>query len=256
MLNKIHLGDCLEIMQQIPNGSIDMILCDLPYGTTQNKWDVIIPLDKLWKQYERVIKDNGTIALFGSEPFSSLLRISNLKIYKYDWIWYKNLPTNFLNARKQPLRIYETISIFSKNVNNYYPLLEVKPKNNIRRNHNIFKQTNNGTYGEINSGYNRFENREIPDDKNYPCNIIQLDVEHRTKRIHTTQKPVSIMEYLIKTYTLENELILDNCIGSGTTAIACLNTNRNFIGIEKDENYYNLAMQRIENHTNQTKLFL
>jgi len=253
--SRLYFGDCIEIMSQIESKSIDMILCDLPYGTTANSWDVIIPFELLWEQYERIIKDNGTIALFGSEPFSSLLRVSNMKLYKYDWIWYKNLPTNFLNARKQPLRTYETISIFCKGVNDYYPLLEIKPKSNIRRNPHIFNQTNNGTYGKINEGYNRFENREIPDDKNYPCNVIELDIEHRTKRIHPTQKPVSIMEYLIKTYTKENETILDNTMGSGTTGIACHKQKRNFVGIEKDEQYFNMAKKRIETHNVQSELF-
>lgn len=251
-INTIYNGDCLDLMNNIQDKSIDMILCDLPYGTTACKWDVVIPFEPLWKEYKRIIKDNGAIVLFGSEPFSSYLRISNIKNYKYEWYWRKNLPTNFLNAKRQPLRAIETISVFNSSF--YFPILENKPKENIRTNNKIYKQTNEGVYGKINDNYPKFQNREIPLDKNYPNNIINIDIEHRIFRVHPTQKPVALFEYLIKTYTNENETVLDNCSGSGTTAIACINTNRNYICMEKEKKYYDISVDRTNKHKQQYKL--
>jgi len=246
MIKLIH-GECLEEMDiLIEKGVVvDAIITDPPYGTTACKWDSVIDFDLMWEQLNKLIKPNGAIVLFGSEPFSSALRMSNIKNYKYDWVWEKNLPTNFLNARKQPLRKYETISIFCNKTNIYYPILEDKPKENIRGNSNIFKSKNNGAYGKIKDKYNRAKNRVIPHDKNYPCNIIKIDIEHRIKRIHPTQKPVALMEYLIKTYTNEHETVLDFTMGNGSTMVACKNTNRNGIGIEQDENYFKIATERI-----------
>ena len=238
----IH-GDCLEIMKEIPNKSIDMILCDLPYGIIGCKWDNVIPFDELWEQYERIIVDNGAIVLFGSEPFSSRLRCSNLKLFKYDWIWKKNKTCGFLNAKNAPLKEYEIISVFSKgktsngNKNNmkYYPqgLKEVnKIKHSVSRNLDTVIGTRPSRKGEYISKYT-----------GYPKSI--LEFQNERKQIHPTQKPVKLLEYLIKTYTIEGNLVLDNCMGSGSTGVACVNTNRNFIGIELEEKYFNIAKERI-----------
>ena len=232
---KLYNGDCLEVMKDIKDKSIDMILCDLPYGTTICKWDVIIPFDELWKQYNRIIKDNGAILLFGTEPFSSKLRCSNLKNYKYDWVWYKSRAFNFFNAKKQPLKYHEIISVFYKKQPQYYPIMRKGEKNHrtksITRKSNLL---NNITKGEINTS-----------DMKYPKSIIEIKSTDSTKNLHPTQKPVALLEYLIKTYTTEKEIVLDNCMGSGSTGIACLNTNRRFIGIEKDDNYFEIAKKRM-----------
>jgi DNA modification methylase len=239
----LYLGDCLEVMKIVPDKSIDMILCDLPYGTTACKWDVIIPFKPLWEQYKRIIKDKGCIALFGSEPFSTLLRMSNFGNYKYDWIWEKERPSNITGMHYSPGRVHEVISIFNSKI--YYPIMEnsIQPKNNKKG---------------LNPSQNGIMNRpeSIPIDtiiqdnydntKRFPRDVIKFNREIRNKsgRYHPTQKPVALLEYLIKTYTKENELILDNCMGSGSTKIACMNTNRKFIGIEKDEKYFEIAINR------------
>ena len=244
-INTITCGDCLQVMKQIPDKSIDMILCDLPYGTTACKWDVVIPFEPLWVQYKRIIKDRGCIALFGSEPFSSYLRISNIKNYKYDWIWFKNHPSGFALAKKQPMRIHETISVFYGG--NYYP---------IKENRNAKKETiNRYSYGLNGNGRvskNRQQNGIMPItqtnidlEKRYPTSVKYFEVVPRCKMMHPTQKPVALLEYFIHTYTNEGDTVLDNCIGSGTTAIACINTRRNFIGIEKEEKYCQIAEERI-----------
>ena len=231
-------GDCLELMPSIPDKSIDMILCDLPYGTTACKWDVIIPFEPLWKEYNRVIKDRGCIALFGSEPFSSYLRMSNIKKYKYDWIWIKSQSRGFLNSWKQPMRNVETISIFYNKQCNYYPILKNKPKKNIRP---LSGRSASDNYGKYKNGK---EERKCPIEKSMPNQILKFN--NQQEYLHPTQKPVTLLEYLIKTYTFENETVLDNCMGSGSTGVACINTNRNFIGIEKDDKYFEIAKNRIE----------
>ena len=233
-LNKIHQGDCLEIMKDIPDGSIDMILCDLPYGTTRNKWDTIIPLDELWGQYERVIKDNGAIVLTAQTPFDKVLGSSNIKSLKYEWIWEKNKATGHLNSKKMPLKEHENILVFYKKLPTYNPVMgKGKPYSN---NH---KPGDSGTnYGKV--GFSKRENVTT----RYPRSILDFNVE--AKPAHPTQKPVELFEYLIKTYTNEGETVLDNCIGSGTTAVAALNTNRTFIGIEKEKEYVDIANERIK----------
>jgi DNA modification methylase len=242
-INKIYLGDCLEVMKDIEDGSIDMILCDLPYGTTNCKWDIVIPFDEIWEIYNRIIKDNGCIALFGTEPFSSILRVSNLKWYKYDWIWEKDKATNHLNCRKQPMRKTELISIFYKKQVYYNPIIINKNIKNIR------PLKNKETQSELFNNQSRLTPRSIPNDKSYPNNILKYNGLSGIKnKLHPTQKPVPLLEYLIKTYTNEGELLLDNCIGSGSTCIAAINTNRKFIGIEKEEKYFNIAKERINNH--------
>ena len=223
-------GDCLIEMQNIKSGSVDAIICDPPYGTTACKWDSVIPFDKMWEQLNRIIKPNGAIVLFGSEPFSSALRMSNIKNYKYDWIWEKSKPTGHLNAKKQPLRKTEIISVFYKKQCLYKPQ-GTKPTNKV------VSRTNRGNYGKC----SKTTTQTVT---NYPRNIITFN---SIDGVHQTQKPVELMEYLIKTYTNENELVLDFTMGSGTTGVACKNLNRNFIGIEMDSNYYEIAKNRIEN---------
>ena len=226
-------GDCLDIMPLIPDKSVQLILADLPYGTTACKWDSIIDLDLLWKQYKRILKDNGAILLFGSEPFSSNIRMSNMKMYKYDWIWNKKLAGNGILAKKQPLKIHEIVSIFNSKI--YYPL---KTKG-------IFRKKMKLKVSEINGGDGFCE--ETKNDDYYPVSIQEFGIGNlRKDRLHPTQKPVALLEYLIKTYTNENDIVLDNCMGSGSTGVACINTNRSFIGIELDETYFNIAKKRIE----------
>ena len=236
----IH-GDCLEKMKDIPDKSIDMILCDLPYGTTACKWDVVIPFEPLWEQYKRIIKDRGAIVLFGSEPFSSYLRMSNIKQYKYDWVWCKNRPGGISVAKYQPMRAIETLSVFNSNF--YYPIMLKRDKKELSR---ISKNSLTHTksfYGDKTYIQKR-EDREYK----YPNNILNFDCVHsrdKQKTIHHTQKPVALLEYLVRTYTLEGETVLDNTMGSGSTGVACINTGRNFIGIEKDETYFKIAKNRI-----------
>ena len=246
-LNKIYLGDCLELMKDIPDKSIDMILCDLPYGTTACKWDAIIPFEPLWEQYKRVIKDNGAIVLTASQPFTSALVMSNPKLFKYEWIWEKNKPSNFMVANKQPMKYHENILIFYKKQTVYNKQLIERSENGKDRTKYKYTRTESEHYnlGKIDVNYN-------PNLKN-PSTIIKVNTQYQNTNIHPTQKPVALFEYLINTYTEEGETVLDNCIGSGTTAIACINTNRNYIGIEKDENYFNLANKRIEEEIDKLK---
>ena len=229
----IKQGDCLELMKEIPDESIDMILCDLPYGTTKNKWDSVIPLNKLWKSYERIIKDNGAIVLFSQMPFSAELVHSNLKLFKYEWIWQKDNGTGFLNAKKMPLKIHENILVFYKKLPLYNPQMRTgfKPYKCKQGRHST-------NYGAYEQGHITESNGE-----RYPIDIIKFK---KDSGLHPTQKPVELLEYLIKTYTNEGGAVLDNCMGSGSTGVACVNTNRNFIGIELDEKYFNIAKERIE----------
>lgn len=237
-------GDCLVEMRKIPDKSIDMILCDLPYGTTQCKWDVVIPFDKLWAHYNRIIKPNAAIVLFGTEPFSSHLRLSNLKAYKYDWVWDKRIAVGFLNAWRQPLRRVEMISVFYKKQCSFYPQIEDKKQENIRNGRSTKTDALTDSYGNYK---NDKSYRTIPHNKTMPVNIISINRTNSSLgKVHPTQKPVALLEYLIKTYTLEGETVLDNCMGSGSTGVACKNLNRKFIGIEKDDKFFNIAKSRIE----------
>ena len=242
----IH-GDCLEKMKDIPDKSIDMILCDLPYGTTACKWDVVIPFEPLWEQYKRIIKDRGAIVLFGSEPFSSALRMSNIKNYKYDWVWKKSKGAGFLNAKNAPIKLCELISVFSdgatanKSARNmpYFPQ-GLRPSGRVRG------YSEKDSASVVSTRPSRATTDYIQEFTGYPSNI--LEFPSISKQVHPTQKPVALLEYLIKTYTLEGETVLDNCMGSGSTGIACINTKRNFIGIEKDDKYFEIAKKRIEEH--------
>jgi site-specific DNA-methyltransferase (adenine-specific) len=243
---KLYKGDCLEVMKQIPNGSIDSVITDPPYGTTACKWDSVIAFDLMWEQLNRIIKPNGAIVLFGSEPFSSALRMSNIKNYKYDWIWEKERPTNFLSGKKTPLKYHELIHLFGGG--NYYPQYTIKKEEN-KRNNKPRKIIN-----EVwNIETNKYDDRTVIGGiKNwkYPNAIIKCNMQ---RGLHPTQKPVALMEYIIKTYTKENETVLDFTMGSGSTGVACVNTNRNFIGIEMDEAYFDIATKRINEA--QLKLF-
>jgi site-specific DNA-methyltransferase (adenine-specific) len=235
-LNRIYNEDCLEGMKRIDDKSIDMILCDLPYGTTACKWDTIIPFEPLWEQYNRIIKDNGAIVLFGSEPFSSRLRMSNLKMFKYDWIWNKKKGGNPLLSKIQPIKIYEVVSVFGKGKVNYYPIMVDRDKPKARgKNKGKTSETTNNAFTK-NKVYTQY----------YPKAIIELSNANQRNKLHPTQKPVALCEYLIKTYTNDDDTVLDNCIGSGTTAIACINTNRNYIGFELDKHYCDIANERIQ----------
>lgn len=240
--------DCIDGMKLIDDKSIDMILCDLPYGTTACKWDTIIPFEPLWEQYERIIKDNGAIVLFGSQPFTSILVSSNLKLFRYEVIWDKVNISNPLLAKKQILKKHENILVFYKKQPTYNPQMTKGT---------MWKR--GGSNKTKMSALNVDMVRTFEDDKTdlkYPKSILTFSNADNTKRLHPTQKPVELCEYLIKTYTNENELVLDNCIGSGTTAIACINTNRKYIGFEKEEKYYKLAEERIENFkTKNTKQY-
>lgn len=239
--------DCLERMKDIPDKSIDMILCDLPYGTTACKWDIIIPFEPLWEQYNRIIKDNGAIALFGSEPFSSALRMSNIKNYKYDWIWEKNKPQGFLNAKKMPLKGYENISIFYNKPPTYNPQGLIKV-DKVIKNGGTKNPTSNKKNGDKTSANNAIKNEYYKQEyTNYPNMILQFS-NSDNKQVHPTQKPIELLEYLVKTYTQENEIVLDNCMGSGSTCIACIHTNRKYIRIEKDKHYFEVATNRIKEH--------
>ena len=229
-LNKIYNEDCLEGMKRIPDGSVDMILCDLPYGTTACKWDTIIPFEPLWEQYERVIKDNGAIVLTASQPFTSALVMSNPDIFRYEWIWEKEQGVNFLLAKKQPMKVHENILVFSRKQTTYKPQMTYgKPY-----------VSGKGDSGEVTGRVVKKQTKN--NGTRYPRSVQRIN---RETGIHPTQKPVALFEYLIKTYTNEGETVLDNCMGSGTTAIACLNTNRNFIGFELDKGYFDIANERI-----------
>lgn len=251
-MNLYH-GDCLKIMKDIPDKSIDMILCDLPYGTQKSngcKWDVVLPFDKLWEQYKRIITDNGAIVLFGKEPFSSLLRTSNLEMFKYDWLWEKDTKSNFMQANYQPLNNVEIISVFSKGY-----AREIKNKQKMVYNPQFVKSTSYKIPKEsktteifaTNHKNGVYKHNERDTSLRYPYVTIKFNAVKGKEKLHPTQKPVDLLEYLVKTYTHEGDVVLDNCMGSGSTGVACKNLNRDFIGIELDDDYFAIAKERIEN---------
>lgn len=247
MLNQVFNVDCLEGMKLIPDKSVDMILCDLPYGTTACKWDSIIPFDLLWQQYERIIKDNGAILLTASQPFTTKVIASNMKLFRYEWIWKKgNHTTGFPNANRMPLKNHENVLVFYKKLPKYYPqdlILLDKPiyQKSTSKKLKIFGKRNNESLSKV----------HVTKYTNYPKSVI--DFPRDSKTFHPTQKPVALFEYLIKTYTKEGETVLDNCMGSFTTAIACINTNRNYIGFEMDEEYWKLGNERVNKHVESLK---
>ena len=243
----LRKGDCLELMKDLPDKSIDAIITDPPYGTTTCKWDSVIPFDKMWKQLNRIIKPNGAILLFGQEPFSSFLRCSNINNYRYDWIWDKVSTTNFANAKKMPLSCYEVISVFYKSLPTYNPQMTDAKSDRIRP---ISKpKENTSETNKQASGKTRQYSDNYDNTKRFPRKIIEVSCRlaecNSLNRVHPTQKPELLMEYLIKTYTNDNEVVLDFTMGSGTTGVACVNTNRNFIGMELDDKYFEIAEKRI-----------
>jgi len=249
-LGRLYCGDCLDVMKGIRDGSVDMVLADLPYGMTDNEWDSRIPLKPLWKQYKRVLKEKGVIVLTAIQPFSSMLVVNDLKMFKYEWIWIKERGTGFLNAKKQPLRAVEHVLVFYNQQPTYNPQMR-KGKPYIKKGHS--RTTN----------YNFYDSKHITvnSGKRYPLNYFKFDnfkeyfrANRNVTGLHPTQKPLKLFEYLIKTYTNEGDLVLDNVIGSGTTAVACENLNRRWIGIEKKKKYCDITINRLKKILDQTKL--
>ena len=235
----LYLGDCMDILPTLDK--VDAVITDPPYGTTQCKWDVIIPFDEIWTKLKLICNDNAAIVLFGSEPFSSYLRLSNLKNYKHDWIWKKSIPKGHLNSKKYPLRIHELIHVFCFNTPKYIPqMFNSKPMNSV------YKRGGNGK----DSTYNKMKtvaSKELNRTERFPQDVIEFSElpNNAKERVHPTQKPTSLLEYLVNTYTVKNEIVLDFTMGSGTTGVACINTKRKFIGIEKDKKYFDIACERI-----------
>ena len=250
---QLYNGDCLEVMRQIPDKSCDLIITDLPYQTTANSWDTLIDFKELWAQYERIIKDDRAIVLFGSGSFTYKLISSNDDLYRYKWIWYKTKRGNFVNANNRPMTAYEEIMVFSKaatangskNKMLYNPQGLI-PKKTVRH--------DNGTrFGTMAGKRPSHQETTISEYTNYPCDVLEFASE--TSPVHPTQKPIPLIEYLIRTYSNEGDLVLDNCMGSGTTALACIRANRHFIGFELDKKYFDISMQRIKQEQSQLKLF-
>lgn len=239
--NTIHLGDCLDLMPSIPSKSVDMILCDLPYGTTACEWDSIIDMTRLWQEYERVIKDNGAIVLTANSHFVFTLHASNPKIYRYNWIWIKSKAANFLQAQKAPLRKHEFVLVFYKKMPSYNPQKYIAEAYNKGKR----KASQTDAFSAFNPTIVKSDGERFPTDIIYFPTAESEGIEYL---LHPTQKPIALFEYLIRTYTNEGELVLDNCSGSGTTAIACMNTNRQFICIERDETYHRKSIERLANH--------
>ena len=236
--NSLILGDCLEVMPKISEQSVDLILCDLPYGRTKNKWDTVIPFDILWENYLRVLKPNGAVVLFSDGMFMAELMLSNKKMWKYNIVWDKVLVSGFLNANRQPLRSHEELVIFYNKQPTYNPQ---KFKGKPNHSKGVSKKNTNNNYGK----FEIVDNKEELGDMKHPRSIWTFQKPHPSKMVHPTEKPLECIEYIIKTYTNENDLVLDNCMGSGTTGLGCCNLNRQFIGIEKEEKYFDLSVSRI-----------
>ena len=235
-------GDCLELMGDIESGSVDLILCDLPYGITACKWDSVIPFEPLWAHYKRIIKQEGAIVLFGSQPFTSALIMSNPKMFKYEWIWEKAVGSNFATVKYQPLKEHENVLVFSKNKHNYYPIKEPRKGSGVKRLEHGYKS--NGKVSEV-TGVVPNRKGKIYDELKNPSSVQYFNNRESTRGLHPTQKPVLLCEYLIQTYTNEGDTVLDNCMGSGSTIVAARNLNRRAIGIEKDAGYFKIASERI-----------
>lgn len=241
---KLYKGNCLEIMETLPSKSIDMVLCDLPYGVTKNKWDSVLPFDELWEQYNRIVKPNGAIVLFSAGLFTVDLINSNRKNFRYTLVWDKVLTSGFLNANRMPLRSHEDICVFYKKLPTYNPqFTEGEPLHSRGK---LLNEQRNNNYGFFDVSKATIRTGET---KKYPKSIIRFSRPPSSTMLHPTQKPVELLEYLIKTYSNENDTILDNCMGSGSTGVACKNTNRHFIGIELDEKYFNIAKERLFEHS-------
>lgn len=236
-LGTFMLGDCLERMREIPDGSVDMILCDLPYGTTQNKWDAVIPFEPLWREYWRVGKPDAAVVLTAAQPFTTILIASQIDYFKYAWAWRKSRPTGQLNAKKQPLRDLEDIPVFYRSQPSYRPIMEVGRPNHVSG--RLRKKGASTNYGQ------QYEIVEERTDQKYPKTCLEFDSLNPCRTLHPTQKPSPLFEYLIRSYTDEGMTVLDNCAGSGTTAIAAERTGRNWICIERDETYFAKAVERV-----------
>ncbi|MBR1579760.1 MAG: site-specific DNA-methyltransferase [Selenomonadaceae bacterium] len=248
MTDKIFNEDCLEGMKRIPDGAVDMVLCDLPFGSTDNPWDKRLPFESLWEHYNRVCKENAAIVLFSQMPFGAELIMSNKKMFRYEWVWHKALPVGFLNAKKMPLRLHENILVFYCKLPTYNPQWWYSKPYKRKR-----KPIDCNCYGDV--VWDGKEYTESADGRRCPVDVIKFNNDanrgfnFKTRtvktRLHPTEKPIDLLEYLIKTYTNEGETVLDNCIGSGSTAVACVNTNRHFIGFETEEKYFEIAQKRI-----------
>jgi len=242
-LDKIYNEDCLVGMQRIPDQSVDAIICDLPYGTTQNEWDSVIPLEELWTEYRRICKPNAAIVLFSQQPFTATLVTSNPQMFRYEWIWQKGRGTGFLNANKMPMKAHENVLVFYKNLPTYNPIMrEGEPYVKIRR------EQYSKNYGVYKPDYTT----ECEGGR-FPIDVLQFKSVEGT--VHPTQKPVDLIRYFVQTYTNEGDVVLDNCMGSGTTAIACIKEKRHFIGFELNEEYFNVAQTRIDNERRQLTIF-
>lgn len=251
---KLYNGDCLEVMKQMPDESVDCIIADIPYGTTACEWDSVIDLEKMWTELNRIVKNENTpILLFGAEPFTSVLVCSNLKNFKWKWYYKKLIASNFASVKYQPMKHIEDVCVFTKNGKkvNYYPIMQERAesgKKRLQTPYHTNSLTNNETMGNIKRNN---ANKEYDKELKFPENIQTFNNREKGARgLHPTQKPISLLEYLVKSHTLENETILDFTMGSGTTGVACKNLNRNFIGIELDKNYFNIAKERIEKDIN------
>lgn len=247
---KLKQGDCLELMRDIPSKSIDLILCDLPYGTTKNKWDSVLDLELLWEQYNRIIKDRGAILLFAQTPFDKVLGVSNLENLRYEIIWQKTAPTGFLNAKKMPMKAHENILVFYKKLPTYNPQMTQghprKVSSKKSRSESAKRHSEKSLKGESNYGIFANDIEGYDSTERYPLSVQVFAKDQQKENYHPTQKPVALLEWLIKTYSNGGDLVLDNCMGSGSTGIACVNLNRNFIGMELTEQYFEIAKERIE----------
>lgn len=246
----LQQGDCLDLMKTLDDKSVDLILCDLPYGTTRNKWDSIIDLELLWEQYNRVIKDRGAILLFAQTPFDKVLGVSNLENLRYEIIWQKTAPTGFLNAKKMPMKAHENILVFYKKLPTYNPQMTQghprKVSSKKSRTNSANRHTKKSLKGESNYGVFANEIEGYDSTERYPLSVQVFAKDQQKENYHPTQKPVALLEWLLKTYSNEGDLVLDNCMGSGSTGVACVNLNRNFIGMELTEQYFEIAKERIE----------
>ena len=247
---ELKQGDCLELMKDVAENSVDLILCDLPYGTTKNKWDSVIDLELLWEQYNRIIKDRGAILLFAQTPFDKVLGVSNLENLRYEIIWQKTAPTGFLNAKKMPMKAHENILVFYQKLPTYNPQMTQghprKVSSKKSRSESAKRHSEKSLKGESNYGVFANDIEGYDSTERYPLSVQVFAKDQQKDNYHPTQKPVALLEWLLKTYSNEGDLVLDNCMGSGSTGVACVNLNRNFIGMELTEQYFEIAKERIE----------
>lgn len=247
--NSIHHGDCLDIMPFIEDKSIDLILCDLPYGTTKNEWDTIIPFEPMWEQYNRIIKDNGAILLFAQSPFDKQLAMSNIDMFRYEWIWEKTEATGFLNASKMPLKAHENILVFYKKLPTYNPIKTKGEKKVVRSAHRIkCKESNN--YGK-----HQMHTKDYESDERYPRSVLKFPKDKQSEQLHPTQKPLALIKYFIETYSNPGDIVLDNAVGSGTTPVGCIETGRDYIAIEKYKTNYDVCVDRLKRVSGDVGLF-